>query len=359
MNIENQYLDLLKDILNDNNTNREVFPRADRTGTGTIGVFGIQMRHNMYEGFPLLTTKKVAWKAVVHEMLWFLQGNTNIRYLLQHKVRIWSRWAYKYYCQEVKDGNTEDGRFSPEGGIQAYSLEEFEHEIIDDIDFANKWGDLGPVYGSQWRKWPDKDNSFIDQITQLIDDLKSNPYSRRHIVTAWNPAELEEMVISGLPPCHCLWQVNCRPLSIEDRISEYYSPGDRSDLGDLNNYSDEQIHLYLDEHQIPMFYLDLQLYQRSADVFLGVPFNIASYAFLIHMLAQQCDMIPGDFVHTCGDFHIYKNLWDQCKEQVSRDPRPLPTLKLRKAKDIFSYTLEDFEIVGYNPHDAIKGEVSV
>lgn len=262
-----QYLDLLQHVL-DHGT-----PREDRTGTGTVGVFGYQMRFPLGEGFPLLTTKKLHLRSIIYELLWFLRGDTNIQYLHDHKVSIWDEWA---------DEN----------------------------------GDLGPVYGSQWRSWPDGRGGTIDQIANVVNEIKTNPYSRRLMVTAWNPAEIQDM---ALPPCHCLFQ------------------------------------FYVNDGR-----LSCQLYQRSADIFLGVPFNIASYALLTMMMAQVCGLEPGDFVHTFGDAHIYKNHLDQVRLQLSREPRPLPTMRINpEVKDIFSFQYEDFSLENYDPHPHIKGEVSV
>lgn len=262
-----QYLDLLQHVL-DHGT-----PREDRTGTGTVGVFGYQMRFPLGKGFPLLTTKKLHLRSIIYELLWFLRGDTNIQYLHDHKVTIWDEWA-------------------------------------------DKNGDLGPVYGSQWRSWPDGRGGTIDQIANVVNEIKTNPYSRRLMVTAWNPAEIQDM---ALPPCHCLFQF-------------YVSNGK----------------------------LSCQLYQRSADIFLGVPFNIASYALLTMMMAQVCDLEPGDFVHTLGDAHIYQNHLYQVKLQLTRDPRPLPQMLINpEKKDIFSFDYEDFTLTNYDPHPHIKGEVSV
>ena len=262
-----QYLDLLQHVL-DHGTERE-----DRTGTGTVGVFGYQMRFDLGDGFPCLTTKKLHLRSIIYELLWFLRGDTNIKYLKDHGVSIWDEWA---------DGN----------------------------------GNLGPVYGSQWRSWPDGRGGTIDQIANVVEQIKSNPYSRRLMVTAWNPAEIADM---ALPPCHCLFQ------------------------------------FYVDHGR-----LSCQLYQRSADIFLGVPFNIASYALLTMMMAQVCGLEAGDFVHTFGDAHIYKNHLDQVHLQLTREPRPLPTMKINpERKNIFDFEYEDFTLEGYDPHPHIKGEVSV
>ena len=262
-----QYTDLLRHVLAHGN------PKTDRTGTGTISVFGYQMRFNLADGFPLLTTKKVHLKSIIHELLWFLQGSTNIAYLKENGVRIWDEWA---------DEN----------------------------------GNLGPVYGYQWRNWPKPDGSHIDQIAQVVNAIKKNPDSRRLIVSAWNVADVDQM---KLPPCHAFFQF-------------YVADGK----------------------------LSCQLYQRSADIFLGVPFNIASYALLTMMVAQVCNLKLGDFVHTLGDAHIYTNHMEQVHEQLSRDIRPLPQMKINSnVKDIFSFKFEDFELVNYDPHPAIKGQVAV
>jgi thymidylate synthase len=262
-----QYHDLLEHILDKGVT------KEDRTGTGTISVFGYQMRFDLNEGFPALTTKKLHLRSIIHELLWFLKGDTNIQYLKDNNVSIWDEWA---------DEN----------------------------------GNLGPVYGSQWRSWPTADGRHIDQIKQVVDQLKNNPDSRRIIVSAWNVGEIENM---KLPPCHAFFQ------------------------------------FYVAEGK-----LSCQLYQRSADTFLGVPFNIASYALLTMMMAQVCGLQPGDFVHTLGDAHLYSNHLEQARLQLTRDFRPLPTMKINpEVKDIFDFKFEDFELVGYDPHPHIKAAVAV
>lgn len=262
-----QYLDFMKDVLENG------AEKGDRTGTGTRSVFGRQLRFDLSQGFPLLTTKKVHTKSVIHELLWFLSGSTNIKYLKDNGVRIWDEWA-------------------------------------DDE------GELGPTYGKQWRSWPHPHYGSVDQISELISQLRDNPNSRRHIVSAWNVSVIDDM---ALPPCHCMFQ--------------FYVAYGR---------------------------LSCHLYQRSADIFLGVPFNIASYALLTHMVAQQCDLEPGDFIHTFGDAHLYLNHFDQAVTQIVRKPYPLPELKiLRKPDSIFDYRYEDFEIVGYEHHPLIPAKVSV
>lgn len=267
INVVKQYLNLLRHIL-DNGIRKH-----DRTGTGTISTFGYQIRFDLAEGFPLVTTKKVHLKSIIHELLWFLAGDTNVRYLQENGVRIWNEWA------------------GPDG-------------------------ELGPIYGYQWRSWPDYAGGHIDQITQAIDQIRNNPDSRRIIVSAWNVGQLEEM---HLPPCHAFFQFNVA----DGRLS-------------------------------------LQLYQRSADCFLGVPFNIASYALLTQMMAQVCGLRPGEFIHTLGDAHIYLNHLDQVNEQLSREPRALPQMIINpEVRDINSFRYEDFRLEGYDPLPAIKGQVSV
>ncbi|MDE2440094.1 MAG: thymidylate synthase [Betaproteobacteria bacterium] len=261
------YLDLMRHVL-ENGTDK-----SDRTGTGTRSVFGWQMRFDLSQGLPVMTTKKLHLKSIIHELLWFIQGDTNIKYLQDNGVRIWDEWA---------DEN----------------------------------GDLGPVYGKQWRRWETPDGRLIDQITQLVHSLKHNPDSRRHIVSAWNPGDVDNM---ALPPCHCLFQ--------------FYVANEK---------------------------LSCQLYQRSADIFLGVPFNIASYALLTMMLAQVCGYQPGEFVHTFGDAHLYSNHFEQAKLQLSRAPRPLPTMWINpEVKDLFAFRFEDFRLEGYDPHPHIPAPVAV
>ena len=286
-----QYLDMCKFIL-ENGTYK-----SDRTGTGTISYFGYQTRYNLNDGFPLLTTKKVFLKGIIHELLWFISGDTNIKYLVDNNVKIWNEWAYEKYKKEpVFKGET---------------MDEFIEKIRESKEFADKYGDLGPVYGRQWRNF-----NGVDQLEKLITNLKKNPDSRRHIISAWNPAEVDNM---ALPPCHSFMQ--------------FYV---------VNNK------------------LSCQLYQRSADVFLGVPFNIASYSLFTMMIAQVCGFELGDFVHTFGDVHIYSNHMEQIKLQLSREPRKLPTMKINpNVKSIYDFKYEDFELEGYDPHPAIKGVVAV
>jgi len=262
-----QYLDLMRHVLEHGD------PKTDRTGTGTLSMFGWQMRFRLQDGFPLLTTKKLHTRSIFHELLWFLQGDTNIRYLKDNGVSIWDEWA--------------------------------------DAD-----GELGPVYGKQWRRWETADGRTVDQLARVVDGIRRNPDSRRHLVSAWNPGEVDDM---ALPPCHALFQ--------------FYVAGGR---------------------------LSCQLYQRSADIFLGVPFNIASYALLTHMVAQVCELEPGDFIWTGGDCHLYTNHLEQAREQLGREPRSLPTLRLNPAvRDLFDFRFEDIALEGYDPHPHIKAPVAV
>jgi thymidylate synthase len=297
-----QYHELLQYILNNGHF------KSDRTGTGTYSVFGYQMRFNLQEGFPLVTTKKLHVKSIIHELLWFLKGESNIRYLCQNGVRIWDDWPYAKYKASAE--------FAGE------DIKTFATKIAQDEDFANKWGDLGPVYGVQWRSWQGANGQIVDQISDLINQLKSNPDSRRLIVSAWNVPYISQM---ALPPCHTMFQF----YTAIDSVS-----GKRK--------------------------LSCQLYQRSADVFLGVPFNIASYALLTMMIAHVCDMIPADFVHTFGDAHLYSNHLEQARLQLSREPRPLPTMKINpNVLDIFNFKYDDFVLENYHPHPHIAAEVAV
>ena len=287
-----QYLDLMSFVLE----NGEL--RGDRTGTGTRGVFGYQMRFNLQEGFPLLTTKKVHFASVAKELLWFISGDTNIKWLVDNNVRIWNEWPYADYMKS--------------DDYKGETLEEFVAKIKEDDAFAKKHGDLGPVYGKQWR-----DFNGVDQLSEVIHQIKHNPTSRRIILSAWNPAEVPQM---ALPPCHAFLQF-------------YVSASGK---------------------------LSLQLYQRSADIFLGVPFNIASYALMVHMIAKICDLEVGEFVHTIGDAHIYNDHDEVVKIQLSREPKALPKLIIHgNQKSIEDFKFEDFELVGYDPHPLIKAKVSV
>lgn len=299
-----QYHELMQRVLDEG-----VF-KGDRTGTGTQSVFGHQMRFDLQEGFPLVTTKKVHLKSIIHELLWFLQGETNIQYLVQNGVNIWNDWPFQSYLRQ----NNLEEKYPKYSDEWKAKMKEFVEQVKADDDFAKKWGELGPVYGSQWRNF-----EGVDQISQLIEDIKNNPNSRRLLVSAWNPKDVPVMAKSGLPPCHTLFQ------------------------------------FYVAEGK-----LSCQLYQRSADIFLGVPFNIASYALLTMMVAQVCGLAYGDFVHTFGDAHLYSNHMEQTKEQLSREPRALPEMKINpEVKSIFDFKFEDFELVNYDPYPAIKAVVAV
>ena len=299
------YLDLLQDVY-DNGVGKD-----DRTGTGTRSVFGRQLRCDLSQGFPLLTTKKVFLRGIIHELLWFVHGDTNIKYLVDNGVGIWNEWPFQNYLN-LKGMNASLDRNSC---AWQDNLEVFISKIKRDETFAQQWGELGPVYGKQWRNF-----SGIDQLEWVINEIKTNPTSRRLIVSAWNPAEIEEMAKAGLPPCHTLFQ--------------FYVSHDKK--------------------------LSCQLYQRSADLFLGVPFNIASYALLTMMVAQVCDLQLGDFVHTFGDVHIYNNHQKQVLEQLNRTPKTLPTMKLNEQVDeLFDFTYEDFELVDYTPDPAIRAPVAI
>ena len=299
-----QYLDLVRHI-RDHGVKKE-----DRTGTGTVSIFGHQMRFDLAHGFPLVTSKKVHLKSILHELLWFIRGDTNIRYLVENGVGIWNDWPYQNWLRETGQ-DTSLEMYSP--GWRAV-MKEFIEKIKTDRDFAAQYGDLGPVYGKQWRNF-----CGVDQLTQLIEDIKSNPDSRRLIVSAWNPLDIPVMVKSGLPPCHSLFQF-------------YVVDGK----------------------------LSCQLYQRSADVFLGVPFNIASYAILTMMIAQVSGLGLGDFVHTFGDAHLYLNHMGQVEEQLSRSTFDLPTMKINpQVTSLFDFVFDDFELQNYQSHGPIAAPVAV
>ena len=299
-----QYLDLVRHI-RDHGVKKE-----DRTGTGTVSIFGHQMRFDLAHGFPLVTSKKVHLKSILHELLWFIRGDTNIRYLVENGVGIWNDWPYQNWLRETGQ-DTSLEMYSPEWRAV---MKEFIEKIKTDRDFAAQYGDLGPVYGKQWRNF-----GGVDQLTQLIEDIKSNPDSRRLIVSAWNPQDIPVMVKSGLPPCHSLFQF-------------YVVDGK----------------------------LSCQLYQRSADVFLGVPFNIASYAILTMMIAQVSGLGLGDFVHTFGDAHLYLTHMDQVEEQLSRSTFDLPTMKINpQVTSLFDFVFDDFELQNYQSHGPIAAPVAV
>ncbi|MEY4172400.1 MAG: thymidylate synthase [Bacteroidota bacterium] len=290
-----QYHDLMDRVL------REGIDKSDRTGTGTRSVFGHQMRFDLSEGFPMVTTKKLHLKSILHELIWFISGDTNIRYLCQNGVRIWDDWPFATYAKSAD--------------YDGIDMKTFAARVADDAEFAAKWGDLGPVYGYQWRFWPGP-NGPVDQLRDVLEGIRRNPDGRRHIVSAWNPGYIDQM---ALPPCHAFFQF-------------YVANGK----------------------------LSCQLYQRSADIFLGVPFNIASYALLIHMMAQDLGLGVGDFVHTLGDAHIYSNHLEQVQLQLCRELRPLPRLRLNPdVKSLFDFRYEDVELVDYDPHPHIPAPVAV
>lgn len=315
-NFDKAYHDLCKRVLEEGEN------KDDRTGTGTISIFGHQMRFDLSEGFPLLTTKKVSFKLIATELLWFIKGDTNIRYLLQYKNNIWNEWAFKKWIES----NEYDGPDMTDFGRRSLVDDEFNEQykaqlaifkdkILNDDEFMIKYGDLGNVYGKQWRDWKDQDGNRFDQLKTLIENIKQNPNSRRHIISAWNPTEIDTM---ALPPCHTLFQF-------------YVKDGK----------------------------LSCQLYQRSADIFLGVPFNIASYSLLTHLIAKECGLEVGEFVHTFGDAHIYKNHIDAINEQLSRDSYDAPNLKINTDKSLFDIEYEDLEIDGYESHPSIKAPIAV
>jgi len=303
-----QYLDLLRYVRNNGAM------KSDRTGTGTQSIFGYQMRFNLSGGFPLVTTKKMYLRSIIVELLWFLRGETNIRYLAEHGVHIWDEWPFKAYLLKT-------GKSIPQIGSKEWNdgIRKFSRKVQKDASFAEKYGELGPVYGYQWRNWPALNGKHVDQIAQAIEQIKKTPDSRRIIVSAWNVADIEDMAVSGLPPCHCLFQF-------------YVFAGK----------------------------LSCQLYQRSCDSFLGLPFNIASYSLLTMMIAQVCGLKPGEFVWTGGDTHIYSNHFDQVELQLSRHPYPLPIMRMNpEVKDIFGFSFEDFTLEGYQCHDAIRAPIAV
>ncbi|MCD3220646.1 thymidylate synthase [Staphylococcus sciuri] len=315
-NFDKAYHDLCKKVLEEGEN------KDDRTGTGTISIFGHQMRFDLSEGFPLLTTKKVSFKLIATELLWFIKGDTNIRYLLQYKNNIWNEWAFKKWIES----NDYDGPDMTDFGRRSLVDDEFNQQykaqlaifkdkILNDDEFMIKYGDLGNVYGKQWRDWKDQDGNRFDQLKTLIENIKQNPNSRRHIISAWNPTEIDTM---ALPPCHTLFQF-------------YVKDGK----------------------------LSCQLYQRSADIFLGVPFNIASYSLLTHLIAKECGLEVGEFVHTFGDAHIYKNHIDAINEQLSRDSYDAPKLNINTDKSLFDIEYEDLEIDGYESHPSIKAPIAV
>jgi thymidylate synthase len=374
-NIDRQYKELLEHILNFG------VDKSDRTGTGTKSIFGWQIRHNMKDGFPLLTTKKMAWKTMVTELLWFLRGDTNIKFLVDNGCHIWDGDAYKNYCKWY---DSQDEAEKVYEGTILPTQEEFINKIKTDNEFANKWGELGPIYGKQWRSWngkPEqitnytggeinpyfcdcqelfedghskvrKKNKGIDQIANLINELKINPDSRRLMVSAWNVGELDQMV---LPPCHYGFQIYTRELTFQERLN-YYDP--------KKLYHNEVDSWFLDELKIPKRAISLMWNQRSVDTFLGLPFNIASYGLLLEIIAKEVNMIPDELIGNLGDVHLYSNHIEQAKEQIARTPYELPTLKINfdvVHKDwecLPPYDVSDFIIENYQFHPTIKAPLS-
>lgn len=308
--VDTVYLELLERI------KREGAQKGDRTGTGTLSLLGHQMRFDLSKGFPLLTTKKVPIKAIIHELIWFVRGDTNLKYLADNNVHIWDEWPYKAYLQK------NDLSVPPSASDEwKEGIKEFIEKIKTDETFAQEYGNLGPIYGYQWRNWPTPDGGHIDQLKNVIERIKTHPDDRRLIVSAWNVADIDEMAKAGLPPCHCLFQF-------------YVANGK----------------------------LSCQLYQRSCDTFLGVPFNIASYSLLVMMIAQVTGLEPGEFVWTGGDVHLYLNHLEQVDQQLARkdDLRPMPTMKINpEVKNIEDFAIDDFELIGYDPHDSIKAPIAV
>ena len=341
--LDKKYQDLLQDIL-DNGVHK-----SDRTGTGTISVFGRQIRHNMKQGFPALTTKKLAWKQVVSELLWFLTGQTNISFLLKHNNHIWDGDTYKNYITktEIMMGHGFHGTL--------LSQQEFINKIKTDDEFVKTWGELGPIYGKQWRKWDGK-NGRIDQIDDLVRELKTNPDSRRLMVSAWNVGELDQMV---LPPCHYGFQIYTTELSDERRYNIWFNNNYETGMErffDANNLPDFNNSYYT---PTPKRSISLMWNQRSVDTFLGLPFNIASYGLLLHIIANEVDMIPDELIGNLGDVHLYSNHIEQAKEQISREPFDLPILKTNAKMDgICCNGPDDFILEGYQSHPAIKAPLS-
>jgi thymidylate synthase len=376
-NLDARYQGLLEDIL------QLGVEKKDRTGTGTISVFGRQIRHKMSEGFPLLTTKKMHWNSVVVELLWFLRGETNIKFLLDYDCHIWDGDAYKNYLHKVirdKDivkylkSYSRDTEGVPT--IELYSKDEFIERIKNDDEFAKKWGELGPIYGKQWRSWKSFDTSWdyqedwltsgVDQIQTLINDLKTNPDSRRLMVSAWNVGELDQMV---LPPCHYGFQVYTRELSESERFNWY---GNKID----SHMHHDHIVQEMNQENVPTRSISLMWNQRSVDTFLGLPFNIASYGLLLEIIAKEVNMVPDELIGNLGDVHLYSNHIDQAKEQIERTPYELPTVKIternwymhEKVKEhlgektldekLKSYRPDCFELIGYESHPKIKAPLS-
>jgi len=353
-NIDKQYQDLLRDILYHNN------PKVDRTGTGTISVFGRQIRHKMSEGFPLLTTKKMAWKSIVTELLWFLRGDTNIKYLVDNDCHIWDGDAYKNYEKAFSNPVIVPNHTK-------LSQELFINKIKTDNVFAKKWGELGPIYGKQWRGWGEYGEpefvKGIDQIANLINDLKTNPDSRRLMVNAWNVGELDQMV---LPPCHYGFQVYTRELDWKERVEIARNTLDKeifSEYGNLSPFTTPIITYWMNQFNIPTRAISLMWNQRSVDTFLGLPFNIASYGLLLTIIAKSVNMVPDELIGNLGDVHLYSNHIEQAKEQITREPFELPKLGMdyrdgEYNKNLTDFVPDDFYLIDYQSHPTIKAPLS-
>ena len=350
--LDTDYQNLLQDIL-DNGVEKK-----DRTGTGTISVFGRQIRHKMSDGFPLLTTKKMAWKTMVTELLWFLRGDTNIKYLVDNNCHIWDGDAYKNYL--IEDSKVLPNMSKEKMTELGFRLtqEEFINKIKTDDEFAKTWGELGPIYGKQWRNWKTffTQKQGVDQIQNLINDLKTNPDSRRLMVSAWNVGELDQMV---LPPCHYGFQVYTRELSLDERLDLM-----RKRTVDGTVDYDNRHHYFLDTHNVPKRAISLMWNQRSVDTFLGLPFNIASYGLLLEIIAKAVNMVPDELIGNLGDVHLYSNHIEQAKEQIGREPYPLPALKIEdevkweEGGCLPYYSPSDFTLENYQSHPTIKAPLS-
>ena len=349
-NLDKQYKELLQDILDNGRQ------KTDRTGTGTISVFGRQLRHDFRDGFPLLTTKRMAFKAIVIELLWFLRGDTNIKYLVENGCHIWDGDAYKNY---EKWNNSEHVKLGL--NVDVLSKEEFINKIKTDDKFWKKWGDLGPIYGKQWRRWENEiinytgtkyNSQTIDQIQQLINDLKQNPDSRRLMVNAWNVGELHQMV---LPPCHYGFQVYTRELSFDERALYINRPEMIRDKN-FTEHAVSELTQLMDEINTPTRAISLMWNQRSVDTFLGLPFNIASYGLLLMMIVDEVNMVPEELIGNLGDCHLYSNHIEQAKEQLTRTPYKLPTVHIRDG--IFCSSINDVILENYESHPTIKAPLS-
>jgi len=357
-NTDKEYLRIVKDILDNGKV------KKDRTGTGTKSIFGTEMRINMSEGFPLLTSKKMYTKGIIHELIWFLNGDTNIKYLVDNNCNIWNGDAYRYYSQKCSANSSEWNewmRDNGDGTLSMYTKDEFIEKIKSDQEFCDKWGDLGPIYGSQWRSWTayDHHNGIaeptykpVDQISNLINDLKNNPDSRRLMVTAWNPAELSEM---ALPPCHYGFQCYTFEMELHERQAVWSKSINKHDT-----YADKMTHEMLDAVDAPKRKLTLMWNQRSIDTFLGLPYNITSYAILLMLIAREVNMVPHELIYKGDDTHLYLNYLEQAKEKLTRETYKLSKLVLKNevGNGLFDLKYEDFEIIDYQCASILKGELS-